>query len=1273
MKNLLPVFILNRFSEKLYHGELECYTVFIDMSGFTRMSQELMNYDKEGSELLCMIINKVFSSAIASVHNNGGFISTFAGDAFTAIFAKKDTCLGRVVQTCRDINDRIGKLSPVETRLGNFAISVKMGVSEGMVKWGILKTDKDYSFFFRGDGIDKAAHAEHQAQKNNIIIDNRLKRDLIKIDSNILCSPAGDLHFRLDRFKSPKAEKIPVIKSDMSLARHFVPESVRNLKVKGEFRDMISLFLTFKEEGAFIDGITEAINQSKKYGAYLKQIDFGDKGGTLLFFFGAPVAMEKMHERAVDFALKCLQIKDLNCRMGITFGRAFAGLIGSEARSEYGALGNVVNKSARLTMATEWGCISVDEAVYNKIMANYDAELAGSKNFKGFDGKINYYRILKKKIRYKNAEYKGRMFARDRELNFLTHRINSLRDGKFCGIVYIHGDPGIGKTRLIWELKKNIDEDIFEWAYMPCDPILGNSFNPVKYFLRDFFNYSDDRENEGNKEAFEEGLATILDMISDNYLKSELDRTRSVLGSIMGIDYGESLYSQISSKNRRDNIIHSLKNLLKSICLIKPLVIELDDGQWIDPDTMDLVQTLTVNTQDFPILILSGCRYRDNGERFSFGLEKIKQHTDHIDLKYFEKDTIKSFIQDFFNISYLPEETLGYIVKYSSGNPFFLEQILSFIRENNLLDAKGKIISKDIQIPSDINSLIIARIDRLSSDLREIIKTASVLGVEFPVKLLQNMLSGKPIDDKLKRVENEQIWIPFTQLSYMFRHVLIRESVYQIQLKETLVKLHNSAAKAIQALYRDKIEAHYPELANHYEMAEEIDDARKYLKLSINIFKKEYQIQKALDYCSRLLRYTLDEKERLKIRITTMFFLNELGRLDESLELGHNILKKAVEMAYHDMVLTANHSLGNVYNLIYDLDNAEKHFNYILNNAEEIQDKAILASTYKSLGLNWHHRGYDDRALVNFQKALDIYLEIDDKNGIAISYNDIAIFCGRQIGLEKVLDYLFKAYEIHREFGNIIDQIRPLSNIGLTYYEVYLDLEKSNIYYQRAIEIAEKTGSYRNLMILYLNMSLNYSQMGNTDKALEYIEKSMHYSNEMGDTDNLSLGYIGLGDICFIKGNFEKALEYINRAIELTEGKNMDLRLIDHKSSKITALIELGRYHEAFEEFKDVKRMSCRYKIKSLTELIKISEYKIKHLLGYKTALGKLLRIANSGLCMQNEALSFYLLWVFTKKEKYRVKALAVYKQLIEDQAEDYKNYGYIERAKELEAQKPAQ
>ncbi|MCD4818189.1 MAG: adenylate/guanylate cyclase domain-containing protein [Candidatus Cloacimonetes bacterium] len=133
MRKLIPNFIAKNFLEDKKQGQFQAGVMFIDISGFTSMTEKLMTNGKEGAEILSDLINKVFSPAIKEIYNYGGFVSTFAGDAFTAIFRFKNASLENILNSSIQIRDIFQKIEMQSTKFGDFELSVKIGLSFGNV------------------------------------------------------------------------------------------------------------------------------------------------------------------------------------------------------------------------------------------------------------------------------------------------------------------------------------------------------------------------------------------------------------------------------------------------------------------------------------------------------------------------------------------------------------------------------------------------------------------------------------------------------------------------------------------------------------------------------------------------------------------------------------------------------------------------------------------------------------------------------------------------------------------------------------------------------------------------------------------------------------------------------------------------------------------------------------------------------------------------------------------------------------------------------------
>ena len=198
MNNLIPNFIIEQHKLKKEKGSFPAFTMFVDISGFTKLTETLMKHGKEGAEILTDVLNNLFNPMVENIYENQGMISTFAGDAFTGIFGgtltaevspegyfgnktptrdaekgkkSKENLLDSIIQSALFVNELFVKNKIVSTKFGNFEMGVKVGLSYGKVNWGILGEKGKHTYYFRGDAIDGCAKSEQNANKSDIVID----------------------------------------------------------------------------------------------------------------------------------------------------------------------------------------------------------------------------------------------------------------------------------------------------------------------------------------------------------------------------------------------------------------------------------------------------------------------------------------------------------------------------------------------------------------------------------------------------------------------------------------------------------------------------------------------------------------------------------------------------------------------------------------------------------------------------------------------------------------------------------------------------------------------------------------------------------------------------------------------------------------------------------------------------------------------------------------------------------------------------------------------
>lgn len=1156
MSRLVPDFILENYRDRRLEGSFEAFTLFVDISGFTDMTRELMVHGKEGAEVLAGIINAVFTPSIRAVYNSGGFIASFAGDAFTAVFedAGAEYALRAVFETAGVFRD----LGSMDTRFGRFSLSARMGLSFGRVEFSILETGDRNVYYFRGPAVDGCAESEARAGKGQAIADRAFAEK-----ADIKFSRDGAGHFLLKeeqvKIKGKCRQEMPGEEGC------FVPETVLGLKERGEFREIVSCFINFSEKGDYRRGIKRVTETCSIYGGYLNRIGFGDKGGTVLVLFGAPEGREKLYERACDFALSLKDIDGFAYRAGIAGGIAFAGFAGSDTRSEYTVLGNVVNLSSRIMSRAEWGTAVTDRKVKEQEEQNYEFEHIGYRFFKGLKEKTALY-LLKGRYSKRRMIYPGRFIGRKGETQRLRELVENILKGRFGGIVYIEGEAGIGKSRFIDNFSSDIKGCSF--FYMPCDEILRKSFNPFISFFSEYFGK--------NQDSFASRYAYMEDRIKNQDIKSELLRTESIIRALTGLGQ-EGSFLELEAERRYKNTLYAVKNFIKALSIIRPAVLVLDDAHWIDSDSIELIKVLVRNVKHYPFIIMALCRPGDDGAPFNLDTGDAEIETARLRLEAFSRGDLAELAESMLETGKVPGDTLDFIYERSEGNPFFAEQIVLYLIEQGLLDSSLRITEKGEDVPSGISQIITARIDRLSAEMREAVKAASVLGREFALRVLEKLLvraditkDEKGSDEHVDRGCKEQIWESIAELKYIFRHALIRDTAYELQLKESLRRLHGLAGEIIEQLYRDSIREHLEDLAEHYDRSANREKAVQYLRKAGDKAESEYHNQKALDYYTRLVKYLYDagdSEEALKIQLMRGRILQNTGRWDEALKIYWECLKSSELTGNIRLRAESAGSAGYLLKETGRLDEAMEYLSLSVRLSQEAGYSNGISRGLIQIGSIYSRLGDFDRAMGHFDRAVMICKETGNRESISVAAGEAGIIYSYRGDYIKALESFEKMLSISEELGSKGRIICALGNIGGIYY-LQDECGKALENFEKSLEISIQIGDKAGISYAYGNMGIVYRKLGDSGRAMEYYKKMLEISEEIGQKSGISLSLGNMVNIYINDGRYEEAMDCCMKNLALCRKIGDKIGLVHALRRAGSISRDQGQYEKAEEYYK---------------------------------------------------------------------------------------------------------
>lgn len=779
MQNFVPAFIEAQSKTEAETGNFNATVLFVDVSGFTSLTEIAFKLGDAGAELMSRELTRIFDPMVNAVHNRGGFIANFMGDAFTAVFPDDEGSIHRAIDAANEITAWFAEHGVSKTRHGELAFGVKIGVEHGDIQWGIPHDPESGArhWYFRGAAVDGASAAEGSAKRGQVVLGKSVAKhpDKDKAGGKVAVTEAIHNKEALDRF-----------------FHHHVIEAGE----RAELRHVVSLFLRFdgaKDHESVQQVFRTLLASTRRHGGTINKIDFGDKGFTALVFFGAPVASENAEAAAVSFAqslnatgLKA--IEGVTMSAGIDAGLVYSGLLGGERRNEWTCIGDAVNTSARLMSAADSGQILVSDRVQKGAEKRWEFADKGTRILKGKANEEKVFQPSGMRGRVRGFVYRNPMIGRDKELSDLMDFISPIyaAETKFAGVMRLLGEPGLGKTRLVAALRAKLEEkgEPFHWITMPCDGVHRSGWNAVSTWLRSYFGIAESASQEDKRKAIEARYAEFENNEAiPEATRSELKRTLSFAADLVDCHWDDSPFAKLDDpKLRHENRIIAVKELLRALAHTAPTVLEVEDTHWVDASTGAWLTAMTRNIAALPLAILATSRFTDDGSKPELQIAQDAELKDFelqpITGDEFTQAMAKALLGDGAE---LDTEACKLISGKAKGNPFFTEQLILHLHETGELESvkppeggddttkrrsKLRMKSTDTaRLPGSLSSLVTARIDRLSPEVRETVKHASILGVRFLSRVLGELLkrSGKvsrSLEELLIESEKEGVLIP---------------------------------------------------------------------------------------------------------------------------------------------------------------------------------------------------------------------------------------------------------------------------------------------------------------------------------------------------------------------------------------------------------------------------------------------------------------------------------------------------------------------------------
>ncbi len=675
-------------------------------------------------------------------------------------------------------------------------------------------------------------------------------------------------------------------------------------------------------------------------------------------------------------------------------------------------------------------------------------------------------------------------------------------NGRF---VVLKGEAGVGKTRIAQKFSNICRKHDFEFLWGRC--LYHESTDPYIPFIEALGDYIKKEENESSNSD----KLGYLGMGAKITSQSSSNKPMSLVG--LGSSSNESVDISISDERelRYTNILNLLKNLSKE----RPFLLFLDDLQWIDESSSQLLHLLIRNLTDHRVFILGAYRpeeLKTHGENkpLEVFLERTKRDglVNIMEIKRLGFQPVSEMIRNKLQTSDLPESFLLTIYKRTEGNPYYVLEILDSMVQEGIIDPYSYKWNpdedlSDISIPASIKDITNRRIDRLDNLEKKVLMYASVIGTEFNFQVLEKAIDMDVLKllDICEELENHGIISEKTSTSeevYRFNHLQLRLTMYENMGRTRKRILNKQVGEAIEDFY-DSLDEHYLSLSRHFYEGKVYDKAYKYSIKAAEKAISTFAVESAIKRYKKALESLKKSKE-----------------IEDKDEKQISILKNIGKLSYE----------------ISDHDASEDAFKKLLELSKDIDDQNNKAFALRWMGHTYKEHQKFKEAYSFYEEALELYEELDDKGGAADCKRGIGYLIWREGQLDK-------AVELYEEVIKEAKGLEENNILSLTYIEMGNALaqkgqnKKAIEYYEKSVSLLQKQNAYKDLARAFNNIGDQYMKMGEWDKAIEHFKRTVDSAKRLGDKRFIGWGYFNQAEALARKGAVEKAKDYTKRSEEI--------------------------------------------------------------------------------------------------------------------------------------------
>ncbi|MGD9043354.1 MAG: adenylate/guanylate cyclase domain-containing protein [Desulfobacterales bacterium] len=854
-------------------------------------------------------------------------------------------------------------------------------------------------------------------------------------------------------------------------------------------------------------------------------------GDGIMALFGAPIALEDAPQRAIRSAYSIHRemvkyndeikkekrsISSLKMRIGIHAGPVVVGTLGNDLRVEFKAVGDTVNLASRMEELAEPGTTYVTEETFKQTEGLFRFEALGEKKVKGKREPVKTYRVIApstRRTRFDVSAERGltRFIGRERELELLMDGLERSRAGQGQAFSII-AEAGLGKSRLLYEFRKAVSSENLTFLEGRClSYSRGVAYHPLIDILKSNFNIEEIDNDSMIKEKVKKSLKILgVDEAS----------TLPYLVELLGVKDSGIDNIPLGAETRKERIVRALQRIVLKGSEIRPLIIAFEDLHWIDRSSEDCVKDLLDSISGAKVVLIF--TYRPNYVHTWGG----RSYHSQLNLNRLSNRESLMMVSHLLGKNKFDRHFEDMILEKTEGVPFFIEEFIRSLKDLKIIDEKDNkyFLAKnfrDVTIPSTIQDVIMTRVDSLPEATKAVLCAGSVVEREFSHELIEQVasLSEQELLAHLSALKDAELIYErgiYPQSTYVFKHALTREVVYNSLLTNRKRKLHEKIGRTIEKLSAETIDEMCGVLTEHFIRSGNYEKGARYSELAGKKAARSASNIDAIEYAKKRVfclekTATTEVTQRKLIDARTIlaaYYVNS-SHLVKAKEAVTPIVNLALDLNYQRRLPGIHLAVG-LYHLWVEEDysNGLRQLDEVSKISKNADDPI---SVYMPLwASNFYLAGHlslnceFEKSLEYLNKTLDLSNAVNDLIGVTFAE-----------GLES-LRYIYQG-KIDNAHRKSKETLQKAKEIGTMYVEGMAFAAFGTSCYYKGL----KEGVETNLLT-----------------GLDFCEKTGHLVYG-------PLGAISLGDSYFDAGKFGKAKHYYQRGLSILQPSKMLPSLMD--------------------------------------------------------------------------------------------------------------------------------